>query len=91
MNDQVHASPNDIRRLAAALTGFKREVDQAMKRVRGALAQANWHDSRKARFEGELRDLAKRVDGFMTGEIDDMVKDLTRLAAKLDEIRNVRM
>lgn len=91
MSDQVHASPQDIRRLATALCSFKNDVSSAAKRVQGALGAANWHDQRKAQFEGRYRDLQKQIDRFMSGEVEQMVKALNQLASKLEEIQNIRL
>lgn len=90
-DDRVHASASDVRKLAVALDAYKKEVSSASKRVRGALGSANWHDQRKAQFEGRFQDLQKKVDGFMAGEVDQMVKDLNELARRLDDIRSTRM
>lgn len=89
--DMVNASPEDVRRLAAALNAYKQEVGAASRTVRGALGSANWHDSRKSQFESRYRDLEKRIDGFLSSEVDDMVKMLHDLARRLDDIRNIRM
>jgi uncharacterized protein YukE len=91
VSDQIHASPQDIRKLATSLNAYKQDVSAASNRVQGALSHANWHDSRKEQFEGKYRDLRKKIDSFMSGEVDQMIKDLNRLASQLDEIRNVRM
>lgn len=90
-NDVVNASPADVRRLAAALNVYKQEVAAASKKVRGALGSADWNDSRKAQFEARYKDLQHRIDGFMSGEVDQMVKTLNELARRLDEIRGIRM
>lgn len=45
-NDMVSASPADVRRLAVALTAYRQEVVSASKKVRGALASANWSHGR---------------------------------------------
>lgn len=90
-NDVVNASPADVRRLAAALNAYKQEVAAASKKVRGALGSANWNDSRKAQFEARYRDLQQRIDGFMSSEVDQMVKTLNELARRLDEIRGIQM
>ena len=90
-SEMVNASPADIRKLAAALGSYKQEVAAASRKVRGALASANWHDSRKAQFDSRYQDLQKRIDSFMSGEVDQMVKTLNDLAHRLDEIRNIRM
>lgn len=90
-NDVVNASPADVRKLAAALNAYKQEVAAASAKVRGALGSANWNDSRKAQFEARYRDLQQRIDGFMSGEVDQMVKTLNELARRLDEIRGIRM
>lgn len=90
-NDMVNASPADVRKLAAALNAYRQEVVAASKKARGALGSANWHDSRKSQFEARFQDLQKRIDGFMTAEVDQMVKMLNDLARRLDEIQNIRM
>ncbi|RLV47709.1 hypothetical protein D9V37_16300 [Nocardioides mangrovicus] len=91
MSDMVNASPQDIRKLAGALAAYRDEVTKASKKVQGALAQANWHDSRKQQFEGKYRDLQKKIDSFMSSDVDQMAKGLKQLASKLEDIRNVRM
>ena len=91
MSDQVHASPQDIRRLAVALGSFKEEVSAASKRVQGALRAANWHDQRKTQFEVRYQDLQKQIDRFMAAEVDQMVKALNHYASKLEEIKNIRL
>jgi hypothetical protein len=90
MADRVNASPADIKKLAAALGAYKREVSAAGKKVQGALAAANWHDPQKHQFEGRYRDLQRSIDGFLNGEVDAMIKNLNTLAAKLAEIQSVR-
>ena len=69
---------------------YKQEVAAASKKVRGA-GSADWTDSRKAQFEARCKDLQHRIDGFMSGEVDQMVKTLNELARRLDEIRGIRM
>lgn len=91
MTDAVHASPRDIRKLAASLALFKKDVAQAGVKVRGALNSANWHDQRKAQFEQRYRDLQAQIDRFMTGEVDAMIKSLNQLAVKLEDIRSTRL
>lgn len=90
-NDGVVASPQDIRRLATSLTRYKQEVSVASKQVQGALNQADWHDRRKDQFETTYRDLQKKIESFMSGEVDQMIKGLNQLASKLEDIQNVRM
>lgn len=90
-NDAVNASPTDVRKLATALGTYKQEVGAASKKVRGALGSASWHDSRKSQFEARFQDLQKRIDGFLSGEVDQMIKQLNDLARRLDEIRHIRM
>lgn len=87
----VNVNAQDLRMLAAALRSFQQEVNQASKRVRGALQKANWKDQRKVAFELRLSDLQKQLDGFMTGEVDQMVRTLTALAQKVEEISKMRM
>lgn len=90
-NDAVNASPADVRKLATALGSYQREVVAASNKVRGALGSANWHDSRKSQFETRYQDVQKRIDSFMSGEVDQMIKQLNELARRLDEIRNIRL
>lgn len=89
--DGVHASPEDVKKLAAALKKYQTEVSAAGKRVQGALSSANWHDRQKDQFEARYRDLQKTLDRFMSSEVQAMVKGLTELARRLDEIRSMRM
>lgn len=89
--NRVDASPTDLRKLAAALVRYKKDVSDASARVRGALKAANWNDARKAQFEAGLQDLQGRTDRFLSAEIDEMVKRLNDLARRLDDIREIRM
>jgi len=90
-NDAVNASPADLRKLASALNAYKQEVTAASRKVRGALGSVQWHDSRKAQFEAHYQDLQKRIDGFMSAEVDQMVRALNDLARRLDDIRGIRL
>ena len=90
-DDRINASAADVRKLAKALGTYKDDVSTASAKVRGALKSANWNDSRKQMFESRYQELQKRVDGFMSAEVDQMVKALNDLAHRLDEIRNVKM
>jgi hypothetical protein len=90
-NEAVNASPADVRKLAMALGAYKQEVVAAARKVRGALGSANWHDARKTQFEARYQDLQKRIDAFMSGEVDQMIRQLNDLAHRLDEIRNIRL
>lgn len=90
-NEGVHASPNDVRKLATALTIYSAEVADATKKVRAALNQANWHDGRKQQFEQRYQDFQKRMNGFLGSEVDEMVRSLNQLAARLDDVRETRL
>lgn len=90
-HDGVHASPEDVKKLAAALTSYQKDVVAAGKRVQSALGSANWHDRRKDQFESRYRDLQKTLDRFMANEVQDMVKSLSELARRLEDIRSMRM
>lgn len=90
-SDRVDASPTDLRKLAASLVRYRKDVADASARVRGALRAANWNDARKTQFEAGYQDLQTRMDRFLSGEIDEMVKRLNDLARRLDDIRQVRM
>jgi hypothetical protein len=89
--DGVNASPEDVKKLAAALTKYQAEVSSAGKRVQGALNSANWHDRQKDQFEGRLKDLQKTLDRFMSSEVQAMTKSLSELARRLEEIKRMRM
>lgn len=90
-SDGVNASPGDVKKLAAALTRYQRDVGAAGKAVQGALNSANWHDRQKDQFEARYRDLQKTLDRFMSTEVQEMVKSLNELARRLEEIRSMRM
>lgn len=90
-DDGVNASPEDLRRLATALSNYRKDVAGASKKVSGALNSARWHDSRKTQFDTRYQELQKRIDSFMSGEVDQMVKALNEYARRLDETRRVRM
>jgi hypothetical protein len=90
-NGKVDAEPEAIRRLAAALTRYQRDVAEAGRCVRGALMDAQWHDPQKDRFEERYQDLQKTIDHFMEREIQDMTRRLNAFAHQLDEILNKRM
>jgi hypothetical protein len=89
--DGVHASPEDVKRLAGALSTYQKDVATAARKVQGALSAANWHDGQKDKFEARYKDLQKSIDHFMSGEVTDMVKSLNELARRLAEIRSMRM
>jgi hypothetical protein len=91
MADIVNASPEDVKRLAAALAAYKQAVDAAGKRVQGALSAANWRDPQKDKFEAHYRDFQRSISHFMTGEVDGMIKDLNNFARKLAEIKAMRL
>lgn len=87
----VHASPDDVRKLAAALGKYQQEVSDAGKKVRGALSAANWHDRQKDQFEARYKDLQRSLDRFLATEVQTLAKSLSELARRLDEIRSMRM
>jgi hypothetical protein len=91
MADVVNASPEDVKKLAAALATYKQAVEAAGKRVQGALSSANWHDPQKDKFEAHYRDFQRSLSHFMSGEVDAMIKDLNYLARKLAEIKAMRL
>jgi len=89
--DGVHASPESVKRLAAALGRYQEEVSSAGKRVQNALDAANWHDQQKDQFEARYKDLQRTLDHFISSEVQAMVKSLGEFARRLDEIRSLRM
>lgn len=89
--DGVHASPVDVRKLAAELGKYQKAVNDAGRQVQAALGAANWHDKQKDSFETRYRDLQKSIDRFMSGEVQTMIKGLNEFARRLEEIRSMRM
>jgi hypothetical protein len=87
----VHADPESVRMLAAALTRYQRDVSAAGRAVTAALARANWHDRQKQQFEERYRELQHTLDRFMATEAQSMTARLNDLARRLDEIRSMRM
>lgn len=90
-SDGVNASPEDVKKLAAALSRYHADVTAAGKQVQGALSSANWHDRQKDQFEARYRDLQKTLDRFMSKEVQGMVKSLNELARRLEDVRSMRM
>jgi len=91
MAETVHASPQDVKKLAAALAAYKGEVSAAGQKVQRALNAANWRDGQKERFEAHYREFHRAIERFMSGEVDTMVRDLNELARRLAEIQSMRM
>jgi hypothetical protein len=91
MSDLVNADPADIRKLAAALESYRRQVTEAGSSARKALDAAHWHDRQKQAFEARYRDLQRHLDSFMSTEVATMVRTLNELARKLDDIKRMRM
>lgn len=91
MADRVNANPNDIRKLATALAAYKKQVETASKQVQGALNAAHWHDPQKDKFEAHYKDLQRSINGFLNGEVEQMVKSLNQLAQKIAEIQAIRL
>jgi len=89
--NHVHASPEDVKKLAGALTRYQKEVNDAGKKVQSALGAANWHDGQKDTFEERYKDLQKSIDRFMSGEVSTMIRGLNELARRLTDIRSMRM
>ncbi len=90
-SDGVNASPGDVKKLAAALANYQRDVVTAGKAVQSALNSAQWHDRQKDQFEVRYRDLQKTLDRFMSTEVQGMVKSLNELARRLEDIRSMKM
>jgi uncharacterized protein YukE len=89
--NQVDASSVEVRKLAAALKQYRDDTKQISRRVDGAINAANWRDSRKDQFEARYRQVAKQIDGFMSSQVEDMIRSLNDLARKLEEIERMRM
>ncbi len=87
----VNASPDDIRKLAAALKRYQDDVRQSAKAVTAAVSSARWHDPQKQKFEARLKDHQRQVERFTGSDIEQMIRSLNQLAAKLDEIKRMRM
>jgi hypothetical protein len=91
MTAGVNANPDDIRRLAGALSKCEQDVLQAVRSARRALDSAQWHDRQKDQFAARFLELQRSVERFMATEMDGMSKSLTKLATQLDAIRSMRM
>jgi hypothetical protein len=87
----VNANPEDVRKLAAALAAYQRDVTDAGRRVQKALASAYWHDDQKRRFEERYQELQRHVDRFLGNEATEMIRTLNELARRLDDIKRMRM
>ena len=90
-SDLVHASPDDVRKLAAALERYERDVLAITKQAKTAIDRANWHDPQKDRFVARFNDFQKRTNSFMGGEVRQMSRGLRKLAEHLDRARNMRI
>jgi hypothetical protein len=90
-DDRVHASPQDVRKLAVALSAYQQEVTAAGRKMQGALGAANWHDAQKDKFEARYRDLQRSIDRFMSSEVTGMITGLNELARRLAEISSMRL
>ena len=89
-DDLINVKPDDVRKLARSLERFGQQITQANKEAMNAINAAHWHDSQKDKFESRYRDFQKRMNGFVSGEINEMTKSLNRLASELDRIRSHR-
>ena len=90
-SDRINANPEDVRKLASALTQYQKDVASQSSRVRAALRSAEWEDARKAQFEASLQDLQRSIDRFLISEVEQMVRRLNELARRLEDVRDVRM
>lgn len=89
-SDLVNVKPEDVRKLAHALDQFAQQMRDANKQARRAVDAAQWNDRRKDQFLARYSDFGKRLDGFVSGEIRDMVKSLNALAVDLERVRSHR-
>lgn len=83
MNDRVHASPTDLKNLRRELERMQNDVDAAVKRVRGALARADWDDAVRRDFERRFDEVVKALGRFKT-EADALRPVLDRKARDLE-------
>lgn len=89
-SDVVHADPNDVRKLAKALQQFERQITLVSRETLRAIDRANWHDRQKDQFVARYKDFHKKTNGFVGGEVKQMVKALNNLALQLDRARSQR-
>lgn len=87
----VNAKPEDVKRLAAALQRYQKQVEEAGKAFQSALDGAQWHDAQKERFAGKYRDFQKGVNSFVSNDSKPMMKYLNDYARRLEEVRSMRM
>ena len=89
-DDLVNVKPDDVRKLARSLERFGQQMNQASKEASNAIRAAHWHDNQKAKFEARYSEFQKRMNGFVSGEIKEMINSLNRLATDLDRVRSHR-
>ena len=80
-----------MRKLATSLKRYQDEMRQASKSVEKAIAAANWHDRQKDQFVSRFHDHNKQVNRFVNDQVNEMVKWLTALASKLEDIERMKM
>jgi hypothetical protein len=90
MSDVVHANPQDVKKLAQALTHLEQELLQATKAASRAIDRADWRDGRKDQFVARYNDFNKKTNSFVGGELRQMVKGLNNLAQQLERARDQR-
>lgn len=87
----VKASSTDVRKLASSLKKYQEEMKQASQAAQKAISAANWHDKNKDQFVARFQDHNKQVNRFVNDQVNEMLKSLSLLASKLEEIERMRM
>jgi hypothetical protein len=86
-SDLVNVRPDDVKKLARALEQYERAIKQANKDAAKALNGVHWDDAQKHKFDDRFKDFQRRTNGYVEGEVRQMVKSLYQLASRLSEIQ----
>ncbi|PWJ27013.1 type VII secretion system (Wss) protein ESAT-6 [Branchiibius hedensis] len=84
---QVNANPNDLRALADKTHRAAQDIQQAVASVTRALAQAQWEDTQRRKFEDQLRVLQQAASSF-NRQAQESVPWLRRKAGELERFLN---
>jgi tripartite-type tricarboxylate transporter receptor subunit TctC len=87
----VKASSKDVRKLASSLKRYQEEMKQASQSVQKAIGAANWHDRQKDQFVARFQGHNKQVNRFVNDQVNEMIKSLSVLASKLEDIERMKM
>jgi glycyl-tRNA synthetase beta subunit len=89
-SDLVNVRPEDVKKLAKSLERYEQVIKQANKDAAKAISDARWDDGQKHKFDARFRDFQRRTNGYVEGEVRQMVKSLHQLASRLEQIQQQR-